>query len=223
MDEKRKPLRYLVEGMGIYAKTMFNTEVEVLELSVSGALVRGAERFLIGCEYIFRIEHRGRIIPVNGVIAWKRVTTERDAGGKAIPVYTAGIEFLDVFTDKAEQIRGLINENIQELKDRRLSGVRVKVKPPEKALLTSIETCEIKDISSGGMRIEVEDPLPVDMLFDLELILARNEDAIHCQGRIAFCREALEKMPKRFSVGVDLKCMVDSDKERLEQFIETLS
>jgi hypothetical protein len=50
MIERRKHRRYVVEGMGIYAKTMFNTAVEVLELSVGGALLRGAQRFLIGCE-----------------------------------------------------------------------------------------------------------------------------------------------------------------------------
>ena len=68
MTENRKPRRFVVEGMGVYAKTMFNTAVEVLELSASSALIRGARGLLIGCKYNFKLEHAGRIIPVDGVV-----------------------------------------------------------------------------------------------------------------------------------------------------------
>ncbi len=223
MSEKRERRRYVVEGMGIYAKTMFNTVVEVLELSVSGALIRGAQRFLIGCEYIFKIEHGDTAIPIKGVIVWKKITMEKIEGGGVIPVYTAGIEFLDVLTDKAEQLKELISDKIQELKDRRLSGVRVKIQPPEKALISYMESCVIQDISLGGMRIETEQEPPVDMIFKLELMLTKNESSIHCKGRIAFCQEVIEKMPKRYSVGVEFTDVLESDNLRIERFIETLS
>jgi hypothetical protein len=219
MGEQRERRRYVVEGMGIYAKTMFNTAVEVLELGVSGALLRGAQRFLIGCEYILKIEHGDIVIPVKGIIVWKQTTMEGGAG----PVCTAGIEFLDVLTDKAEQLKEFISDKIQELKDRRLSGVRVKIQPPEKALLSYMESCVIQDISSGGLRMETEKEPPSDMIFTLELILAKNESSIYCKGRIAFVQEATEKMRKRYSVGVEFRDLLESDKLRIERFIETLS
>jgi hypothetical protein len=223
MSEKREGRRYVVEGMGIYAKTMFNTAVEVLELSVSGALIRGAQRFLIGCEYIFKIEHGDTVIPVKGIIVWKKITMEKSSEGGAIPVYTAGIEFLDVLTDNAEQLKELISDKIQEMKDRRLSGVRVKIQPPEKALISYMENCLIQDISLGGLRMETEKEPPADMIFTLELILAKNESSIHCKGRIAFCQETTEEMRKRYSVGVEFRDLLESDKLKIERFIETLS
>jgi hypothetical protein len=205
--------------MGIYAKTMFNTTVEVLELSVGDALLRGAQRFLIGCEYIFTIEHDDVVIPVRGIIVWKQTTME----GGVIPVCTAGIKFLEVLTDKAEKLEKFISDKVKELRERRLSGVRVIIKPPGKALLTYMESCVIQDISLGGLRMETEKEPPPDMMFPLELILAKNESSICCNGRIVFVREAIEKLPKRYSVGVEFRDLLGSDKLRIERFIETLS
>ncbi len=222
LSEKRKPRRYPVEGMGIYAKTMFNTMVEVLELSLSGALIRGARGMLIGCKYNFKIEHDDRVIPLDGLVVWEKTSTEKNAEGEAIAVYTAGIEFLDVRTDKAEHLKELIADKVRELKDRRLSGVRVKVSPPEKAVLSYMERCEIRDISVGGMRIEIEQEPPADTIFSLELILAKTAAPVHCKGRIAFYHEVPEQMPKKYYAGVEFREMSDGDKAILERFVETL-
>jgi hypothetical protein len=218
MIERRKHRRYVVEGMGIYAKTMFDTSVEVLELSIGGAMLRGAQRFLIGCEYVFTIEHGDIVIPVRGTIVWKETTME----GGVTPVCTAGIKFLEVLSDKTEKLEELISDKVKELKDRRLSGVRVKIQPPGKALLSYMENCVIQDISLGGLRMETEKEPPSDMMFTLELILAKNESSICCNGRIAFVQEATEKLPKRYSVGVEFRDLLESDKSRIERFIETL-
>ncbi len=219
MSEHRGHRRYVVQGMGIYAKTMFNTVVEVLELGVNGALIGGAQRFLIGCKYFFEIEHGDIVIPVKGIIVWKQTIME----GGAIPVCTADIEFLDILPDKTEQLKEFLSDKIQELKDRRLSGVRVKIQPPERALLGYMESCLIQDISLGGLRMETEKEPPADMIFALELILAKNESSIRCKGRIAFVQEATEKMRNRYSVGVELRDLSESDKLRIERFIKTLS
>jgi hypothetical protein len=223
MSEKRERRRYVVEGTGVYAKTMFNTSVEVLELGVNGALIKGAQRFLIGCNYMFKIEHGNTVIPLEGVIVWKKITMEKIPEGGVIPVYLAGVEFLDVLTNQAEQLKKLISDKIQELKDRRLGGIRVKIQPPEKALISYMEKCLIQDIGVGGLRMETEKEPPVDMIFTLELILERNESSIHCKGRIVFCQEATEGMPKRYRVGVEFRDLLESDKLRIERFIETLS
>lgn len=223
MADKRRPRRYPVEGMGIYARTMFNTTVEVLELSVSGALIKGARGLLIGCNYNFKIEHEGRVIPLDGVVVWEKTTLEKIAEGQTVPVYSAGIEFLDMRTDRAEQLRELISDKVRELKDRRLSGVRVRISPPEKALLSYMEYCEIKDISVGGMNIEIDQQPPPDMTFSLELILTKNQSPVRCRGRIAFCQEMAGKIPGKYRAGVEFKDITESDKEILARFVETLS
>jgi hypothetical protein len=223
MSENRAHARYVVEGMGVYAKTMFNTTVEVLELGVSGALIRDAQRFLIGCEYMFKIAHADMVIPLKALIIWKKMTMEKIPEGGVVPVYTAGVEFRDVVSDKAELLKGLISDRMRELKDRRLSGVRVKIHPPEKALISYMEQCLIRDISLGGLRMEAEQEPPTDMMFTLELSLAKNEQPVHCKGRIAFCHEATEKTPRRYCVGVEFRDLAESDKSRIEKFIGKLS
>lgn len=223
MIERRNPRRCIVEGMGVYARTMFNTTVEVVELSVNGALIKGARGLLIGCKYSFKIEYGDRVIPVDGVVVWEKNTTMKIGDSETVPVYIAGIEFLDVRTDKAEKLRELIDDKIRELKDRRLSGVRVKISPPEKTILSYMETCEIKDISAGGMKIEVHQEPPVDMVFSFELILNKTDAPVHCKGRIAFFNDVPGQMPKTYHAGVEFRDMSDEDREVLERFIETLS
>lgn len=222
MTERRTPRRYVVEGMGIYARTMFNTTVEILELSLSGALIRGARGLLIGCKYNFKIEHGNRVIPVDAVVVWEKTALEKTAGGSVIPVYTAGIEFLDVRTNKADLLSELLSDKVLELKDRRLRGVRVRVSPPEKAVLSYMEHCEIKDISVGGMKMEVDQEPPVDMIFSLELVLTKTDTPVHCKGRIAFYQEIRGKMPRKYHAGVEFRDMSAHDRTILERFVEAL-
>ncbi len=223
MSEKRKHHRHFVEGMGIYARTHFNTEVEVLDISPNGGSIRSTKRFNIGGEYIFKFKHDYRVISLKGIIVWEKLTgSNKIAEGETMPVYTAGIKFKDVSTDKAEQLKEFISEKIRELRERRLSGVRIKIRPPEKAVLSFFETCVVKDISLGGMRVETEVEPTVESLFPLEVILAEDEKSIHCQGRIAFYHAVSEETPGRYSVGVEFMEMFDGDKLRLNRFIETL-
>jgi hypothetical protein len=223
MSENRESRRYVVEGMGICAKPTSDTAVEVLELGVSGALIKGAQRFLIGCEYNLKIAHQDIIIPVKGVIVWKKKAMEKAPGGGTIPVDTACIAFVDVLPDKAEQLKALLSDKIRELNDLMLSGVRAKIQPSEKALIDYMEQCPVQDISLGGLRMETEKELAADMILALELVLAGNKRSIHCKGRIAFCHEATEKMRRRYSVGVEFRDLPESDAVRLERFVETLS
>ena len=147
---------------------------------------------------------------------------EKNGGGEIIPVYTAGIEFMDLRTDKAELLKGLIEDKARELKDRRLSEVRVSISPPGKALLSFMETCEIKDISTGGMRILTGRKPPHDAVFSLELVLDRTVPPIRCSGRIAFCNEVPEMMSKGYHAGVEFRDMTEGDKSVLETFVNSL-
>jgi hypothetical protein len=71
--------------------------------------------------------------------------------------------------------------------------------------------------------MEAENEPPVDMSFTLELILAKNESSIHCIGRIASCQQAAGRIPKRYRIGVEFRDLLESDKLRIERFIETLA
>jgi hypothetical protein len=225
MTGKRRHPRHLIEGRGIYAKTIFDTEIEVLDISTGGCSFRGPKRFTIGAEYLFKFTLENRLISIKGSIVWEKLTgLKKIAEGESMPIYTAGVRFRDVFTDKAELVQKLIDLTIRELRDRRLSGVRLKIHPPEKALLGHLETCMVRDMSLGGARIETEEEHSAGMIFALELILGKNQEdrPIHCNGRVAFCHETPEKMPKLYSVGVEFMDMSEADRMEIIQFIQGL-
>ncbi|HWR57577.1 MAG TPA: PilZ domain-containing protein [Thermodesulfovibrionales bacterium] len=221
MIEKRRYTRYMVEGMGIYARTIFDTVVEILDISMTGGSVRGTKRFSIGSEYSFKFEHDGRVVSIRGVVVWEKLTgTNKIAEGEAMPVYTAGIEFKNGLADKKmDELRDIF---IGKVKKRRLDSVKVNIVPPEKVLLSYFETCLVRDVSFGGMRIETGQEPTVDTVFSLEIILPESENAIPCKGRIAFYQQVPEKMPPRYSAGVEFTDMADEDKARLKRFIEVL-
>ncbi len=223
MSKKRRHIRYVVEGMNIRAKTLFNTEVQVLDISTNGASFRSARRFQMGSEYTFKVEHEDRIISVKGVIVWTKLTgSRRISGEETMPIYTAGMAFSGVMADKAAEIEEFIAFKIKELRERKLGGVRIKLHGHETGLLSYLETCVVRDISLGGMRIETGRESSAGTIFPLELVLPENEEPLSFTGKVAFCNEIHGKTPRRFVSGVEFTEMSDEDSLRLRQFIETL-
>jgi c-di-GMP-binding flagellar brake protein YcgR len=220
MVGKRKHSRYVVVGMGISAKTTHKTEVEILDISIGGCSVRGTRRFCMNGEYIFKFELSDRVISMKGSIVWEKMTgVKKISEEEAMPVYTAGIQFKDVLSEKALELKGFIAD---KLKEYRLGSVRIKLHTPEKTVLNYLETCVVKDISLGGMRIEAEQEALAETVFLLELVFAENEHLINCKGRVAFCLETPEKTQQRYSVGVEFIDMGAQDTLRLGKFIESL-
>jgi hypothetical protein len=223
MNVKRQYPRYLVEGMDISARTIFQTEVDVADISMSGASIHCRKRFNIGCKYLFKFAHKDKVFSIKAVIAWERLAgSERTAGGDVVPLYSAGITFEDLLMDKAEQLREFIADKVSEMREHRLGGVRVRIHPPEKALLSYLETSMVKEISAGGLRLEVSGEPSLDMRFSMEILLSENDHPIRCRGRIAYYHELEKEASKRFSVGVELLEMADNDAARLTHFIEAL-
>ncbi len=221
MIEKRKHPRYVVEGLGIYAKTIFNTEVEILDISESGGSIKGAKRFCIGCEYSFKFDHGESSLSVKGVVVWEKLTgTVKVGEGEAVPIYTAGVEFRNGLADRRmEELKEIL---IDKVRERRLGGMKVSIGPSEKTVLSYLETCAVRDVSLGGMRIETGQEPTVDTIFSFELVLTEHEKAIACKGRIAFYQELQGKTPQRYSVGVEFVDMADEDVSRLRKFIDVL-
>jgi hypothetical protein len=216
-DHRKNP-RYLVADLGVSAKTIFNNEVEILDMGIGGASIRSTRRLIMGYEYTFKFELNERVISIEGIIVWERLTgNKKIAEGAAMLVYMAGVEFRDVFTAKAEELKDILAD---KLKERRLSGVRIKLHAPEKAVLSYFEPCVIKVISLSGIRIEAEQEPSMGAVFPLEVILPKSENPIHCAGRVAFCHEISEKTPQKYAIGVEFSDMIDEDKLRLKRFIE---
>ncbi len=220
MDEKRKHYRHSLEGMGVYAQTVFCKDVEILDISISGASLKGTKRFDMGHKYSFRFKHREHVVSVKGLIVWEKISgIEKTGEGETTPIYTAGISFGEVPPETSALLREFISDNDKLLRERRISGIRINMHGV-KGILSSPEACSVKDISIGGMRIEMQQVSSLDEAFDLELVLAEDEDLIRCKGRIVFYHEKTEGTAGGYSAGVEF-VNIDS-KARLERFVDTL-
>jgi Tfp pilus assembly protein PilZ len=218
--KERRHSRYIVVGMGISAKTLHKTEVEIIDISIGGCSIRGTKRFSLGGDYVFRFELEHRVVSVKGSIVWEKMTGIKKISEKeAMPVYTAGVEFKDVLKDSALEIKDFIAD---KLKRRRLGGIRMKLRTPERTLISYPEDCVVSDLSFGGMRIETKQELVVETVFSIELLLPDNDNQIICKGRVAYCHAALAKTEIRCSVGVEFVDMNAQDQSRLKTFIESL-
>lgn len=222
MIEKRAHPRHAVADMGIHAKTLFNVEVEILDMSMSGASIRTTKRLEIGSEYLFKIAHRDNVISVKGSIVRAALTgSRRLSETETVPVYTAGVEFSEMNTDKAAPLREFIASKMEELRELRLSGVRLRIDDPGKVVLSHIETCVVKDLSLGGLRIETHEEPSGEAPFHLELLLPGHDAPVCSAARVAFWRSIAEA-PQHFTVGVEFTGISEEDRARLKEFIETL-
>lgn len=220
MVKERRHSRYIVVGMGISAKTLHKTEVEIIDISIGGCSIRGTKRFSLGGDYVFRFEFGHRLVSVKGSIVWEKMTGIKKISEKeAMPVYTAGVEFKDVLKDSALEIKDFIAD---KLKRRRLGGIRMKLRTPEKTIISYPEDCVVSDLSLGGMRIGTEQELLVETVFSIDLLLPDNDSQIICKGRVAYCHVVPEKAQTRCSVGVEFVDMDARDQLRLKTFIESL-
>jgi hypothetical protein len=133
----------------------------------------------------------------------------------------AGIEFKDVLTQKAAHLIDFIKK-IVDIKDKRLKGIRVKIRTHEKAVLCWMETYLVKVIGLGGMLIEMKHELPVEDVFQMELTFPDDDIPIHFRGKIACCQEVQTEGVRHYKTGIEFIDMEMGDKSRIEAFVDLL-
>lgn len=209
--------------MGVFARTLLNRDVEVLDISMSGASVRSSRKFRMGGRYSFGIRHKDKEISVKGTIVWEKVSgIERVGEGETMPIYTAGIEFADDLSVSDSGLRDFISDHVELLKERRLSGVRVSLQF-ESGILSTMQTCVVRDISLGGIRIELDEEPSLDSALDIDLGLAEHLSPVRCRGRVVYFHEIPDETRKGYLTGIEFSGMSDADKARLESFISGLT
>jgi c-di-GMP-binding flagellar brake protein YcgR len=225
MIERRKHHRFIVEGMDIFARTIFNAPAEVIDISPTGASIRIPRRLNMGGVYALKFGHGGNYFTIKGTVIWEKLTGAREiARGEVMPIYTAGVEFQEVPADKSQQLRVLIAEKMKEIRERRLGGIRVRVTGDNHAVLSCLETSAVKDISLGGMRIETWHEILTDTAFRLEIVLKENESSLFCKGKVAFChKKPWGAETEQYTVGIEFIEMSAGDGERLRRFVASLA
>jgi hypothetical protein len=209
MADERRHRRLTVEGMDMHAKTMAATEVEVIDISLSGISINSPKRLNIGCQYTLKIEFKAKVISIKCSVMWvKLIGNEKCTDGEVLPVYTAGMEFKEVLT-----------ENIR-IKEDMLNGVKLRIHGHEKAILNYLQTYKVIQISLAGLDIETEQELPEGKIFFVALTLPENEITLYSKGRVTSCKAVSENTLKRYFFSIEFIDMPQKDKLRLKSFIE---
>lgn len=196
------------------------SRVEVLNLSLSGVAIRADRRLNIGSEYRLKLEAGDHFLSVKGVVVWSVLSGIRRLESDEVPLYSAGMKFVDVLTDKLQDLIDFIDDHkISE--EHRLGGIRFQINAPGRAVLDTVESYRVRLISLSGMLIEADRTFEVERVHPMQF-QPPGGDPVSFAGRIASCLEAPDDGPRRFRIGVAFADMADSDRRRLEAFVASL-
>jgi hypothetical protein len=220
MDNRRQP-RFTVEG--IHGKMTFASEVDILNMSLSGVAIRLDRRLNIGSEYNLKLEVEDTNVSVQGTIVWAALDEVRKRpDGQESAVYSAGMRFTDVVTPRLAQLLEFIDRN-KLIPDKRLGGVRFSINASGKALLDVPQPYAVKVISLRGMLIEADRPLDKDARCPMEINL-EDGTPLRFEGRVAFREQMMEQEgPVLWHLGIEFMEMSIEDRKRLDAFIQSLA
>lgn len=113
--EKRRHKRFQVKHMKVDSAMPSATDVKIINISMSGALVKADRRLNIGNKYALKIGYKDKVLFVKAVAIWSLLAQGiEDADGSINPVYLAGMQFADVPNEKIEEIVNFIVADTQE-------------------------------------------------------------------------------------------------------------
>lgn len=234
MKERRRYPRFSVEIMDLNGKILFANEVKILDLSVGGALIKADKRLNIGRNYVLKIESKDRNLTVQGTVVRCTLSESRKVRGNIIPIYTAGMQFTNLSTEKMNEIVDFIRENLAQHEKREVckpdmfktSGVRLHVRflieNPEKASVQYYDVYKVRKISLCGMLIESEEPVKAGDRLSMEMKLFEDK-VIHFMGKIINCQPLKDTFPMIYEIGIEFDEMPEENKMVLKRFIDSLS
>jgi len=216
--------------MEITGKMVLAKYVKILNMSIGGIAFQTDKRLTVGGRYTLTIESRGRFLTVKGIVAWSSLSESiRDTQDNIIPIYTAGMKFMDISNEKINEIVNFIEDHKRD-SDKQVdlfspSGlrlhVRIHIEDPEMATLNLQESYNVNNLSLGGMLIESQNVLKIESKLPMELIL--NEDkAITVSGRVVSCRLITKEDIDLYHIGLEFLDMSEKDRGILSEIIKLL-
>jgi len=221
--ERRYP-RYAVREMDVRAHLLFAEEIDLCNLSLSGACVRTLEEPHLGEKCLLRIRDEKISRAIRCLVIWKREISSNDSTNKK---YTAGLKFYDMASDDIVLLKDYMRNSGTPIEteisdDFSPSLLRFSFATSTKAVLKCPRALNVKTISLGGMLIESERAPKIEGRYLMKLPLPRESKPIRIKGRVACVIPWKESRNPRFDIGVEFLTMDEPDKVRLNSFIQSL-
>lgn len=107
--ERRRHKRLKVEHLKIHSEMPSVGDIRILNISMSGVLLKTGSRLEIGRKYAVRMGYRDKVLLAKADIVWSLlVESLEDADGDIKPIYLAGMQFTDVSSKEIKEIVNLI-------------------------------------------------------------------------------------------------------------------
>ena len=230
VQEKRRYKRFKVEVNGIKGEMMLAKDVEIIDISVGGILLKSDKRLNPGSEHVIKLKHKDKVVSVRSRVGWSLLSGSRkDLLGELSLIYTAGMQFINVPNEIINEIAHFIEEH-QEEEDKTVYiytssehrlYVRYNIATSEKATLDFNESCKVKQISLGGMLIESEYAQEIEDRLQIQIFLSQDKP-INLLGRVASCLLISDKDLKHFDIGIEFLEMSKQDEEILKAYVNSL-
>ncbi len=214
---KRKFKRYEVDYL--HGSMLFSSAINVLNISMHGAAISTTQQLALGREYALKVKVDDSYLHLQGRVMWSILShAEMLKHGEVVPVYKAGIMFINTLTDTATQLIAYIGKNRHDPFEKRMLGVRFRVQQAEGAEIDLFSEYRVKKMSLSGMLIQTESPLARDKLYAMEMTLGSTMVAI--TGRVAYHAENRAENRTMFDIGIEFVAMNESDRGILKAYLD---
>lgn len=204
--------------------------VSILNISIGGLALKTDKKLSLGGQYRLKINAQNTTFTVKGTIVWSFLTeTVKDDLGNVIPIYTSGMQFVNLSDEKIREISTFIavhckgeEEKVEAYKK---TGTRLFVRfssvEENEATVFFHEKYKIKNISLGGMLIESEYVMEVEKSIQMELFLSGDEH-IKLTGRVASCIVIAGEEQKIYDIGIEFVSISEDNMKKLNTIIQVL-
>ncbi len=147
MHERRKHKRLRVQNLDIQSEIHRATTVDVINISSGGVLVKADRRLNIGNTYLLKIGYKDSLVFSRAVVKWSfLVESIEDGVGNIVPLYTAGMHFKEITSERGEEIIHAIMADLEsDLSEAGIHDNAVCVHTPEKRNKDVI-ICRLKEM-----------------------------------------------------------------------------
>lgn len=215
--ERRKHKRYEVRE--VHGSLLYSTNVRIIDISISGVKIESDRRLDVTKNYTIKIPRGDDVLKISGKVIWCILTKSLDAvNGEHMPVYHAGLEFPDVFSEKGSDLVSFLKNNVIVQLEERLFG-RFKFNPKEPVNLNCEYDFLVKTLSRSGMLIETEVLADRNSNFIMELAIGGRK--INFTGRVAHVKQIDGEGNRKIAhLGIQFIDLSVEARETLEQFIK---
>jgi c-di-GMP-binding flagellar brake protein YcgR len=220
LEERRRYPRISVEG--ITGRLFYAEKAKVLNISLGGMAIEISRRLEINREYNLKIKAEDGRFDFKGRVVWAiLVGSLKGHGGDVIPVYQAGLKFVNLLDEKIKRLLEFIEKHRagESRFEERIEGLRFKVKSLS-GIVEHPQKYKVKIISLGGMLIELPESFEINTVFPMELFIPGGLK-IELKGRVASCMKN-EKNKEMYDVGIEFIEVPPEDKKRLSDFLASI-